>query len=267
MPRISWSAEYRGARKHRGAPRISWSAEDARANVACRRCRPQSAHRAHRAPMRGGRVGCARVLAARLDALARVLAGRCRHVRGPSAVRPAHARALGCGGAEACSRRQQGVKRYHHTVVERGGHLPAKHESLAPYTEAQAAQQRHERAPPGHPADLGADGAQAPRVQWPGWANARFLPPSKHERCSRHAVGTVWTPAERSRTGASTLRLHRAKRSPPQVAEWGVSMEPALPPHTEGGCTRNMSVPPTVREQRSLCTVGRADVHAGLQVA
>ena len=138
---------YRGARRRGGRIRAP----------ACA-CRPQRANRAHRA--RCG-AGDARARWQRdTTCLQRVLAGRCGHVRGPSAARTAHGRALGWDGAGAYSRRQQRVKCYHRAVarwwsrsspLERGGHVhvpPAKHEARAPDTraEARAAQQWHVRS-------------------------------------------------------------------------------------------------------------------------
>ena len=120
-------------------------------------CRPQSAHRAHRTPMRG--EGCARVLAARHDALATRL-GVAMWTR-PRAVRSAHSAQtsawVGWGGGSlvpSAERETLSSHRDRGTVVERGGHVhvpPAKHKTLAP-------QQWHESVLPAHPAHGGEGG-------------------------------------------------------------------------------------------------------------
>ena len=223
---------YRGALRRGGRIHAPMSRADLKAQTA----RPPR-------PMRGG--GCARVLAARHDVLAARLGGAMRTL--PRAVRSAHsARAstwVGRGrGILAPSAERGRLPSHRGTVVEpqqptgagRACALPpAKHEARAPDTRAEArvAQQWHERVLPVHPADRGADGAQAPRARCQGWANTRSVLPSKREPCSRHAVGTF---AERGGTGVRA-HSHNAERSapPPEVAELGVSIEPALTPHTK----------------------------------
>ena len=181
------------------------------------------------------------MLAARHDALAARLGGANWKRSRPRAVRSAHSARtrtwVGRAGGSLAPSANRELGNATITPWWSGcGHVhapPAKHEALAPYTGARAAQQqRHERGLPAHTADRGADGAQAPRAQWRGWANTRVFRPSKHEPCSRHAVGT---PAERRGTGACTLRMHRAKRSPPEVAGRGVSISASASPAHRGG--------------------------------
>ena len=211
--------EYRGARRRGGG----YMRQCARAAPG-----PESAKRTHRMLMLGG--GCARVLAARHDALALRLGGAMR--TRPRAVLSAHSARTSTGvvrggGILAPSAERETLSSHCGTVVEQQQptgagrtrvRATAKHEARAPYTraEARAVQQWHKRALPVRPADRGTDGAQAP---WRGWANTRCVPPSKHEQCPCHAVGTSAERTQRSGTGACTLPQHRAKRSPREVAE------------------------------------------------
>ena len=103
-------------------------------------CRPQSANRAHSTvstPIRGG--GCARVLAARHDALATRLGGAMR--TRPRAVRSAHSARTSTwvgrgGGLLAPSAERETLPSHRGTVVtveRRGGHVhipPAKHDAV-----------------------------------------------------------------------------------------------------------------------------------------
>ena len=54
--------------------------------------------------------------------------------------------------------------------------------------DARAAQLWRERVLPAHPADRDADCAPAPRAQWRGWANTRFVPPSKRDQRSLEPI-------------------------------------------------------------------------------
>ena len=84
-------------------------------------------------------------------------------------------------------------------------HVPlAKHEALAMYTEARAAQQWHKRVLPAHPAVRGADGAQA--------AGVRLLTRSGgvgRTRGARAAVRTALHLAGVGRRRAAELRAIR----------------------------------------------------------
>ena len=130
--------------------------------------------------MRGGGCGV-RVLAARHAAgrarnasqACRRRCWRCGHVRGPSAARTAHERALGWDGAEAyraVSRARNATIRPWHAGARHGGGaaganghvLPAKHEALALYSEARLRSSRMSARLPAHPADEGAGCSQAP---------------------------------------------------------------------------------------------------------
>ena len=153
-PRQGW-ADTDECRPRR-ALRISRSTKEGWADTCADVRVPPSKREPHSTPMR--RMGCARVLAARHDALATRL-GRVKLTR-PRAVRCAHS-APGWGGAEAYALRQQTVKRCRH-----GRSCSPRTVTCSPLTM---------------------------RLGEP--AVTRCVSPSKHEPRSRHAVGTS---AERS---------------------------------------------------------------------